>query len=201
MSRWRNNGGWNKTHGTVEKTPRIDSFDLALTEIWGALWWGSLEIPIYQEEDRCVLMPECKGEQEITLSRKANGYGKSQTFFLCPICGARVRFLYFNGKCRLFKCRKCSQLNYRSQQETRSGTMFYYDKGMDFVKKHLDRWPCVRPDGFSFCDWIPDRPRYQHQSTYRRYLRRFLWYRQKHSDRQIEDLKRLLRICGKGVDL
>ena len=79
--------------------------------------------------------------------------------------------------------------------------MFYYDKGMDFVEKHLDRWPRVRPDGFTFCDWIPDRPRYQHQSTYWRYLRRFLRYRQKHSDRQIEDLKRLLRICGKGVGL
>ena len=28
MFRGRSNGGWNKSHGTVEKTPRIDSFGL-----------------------------------------------------------------------------------------------------------------------------------------------------------------------------
>lgn len=196
MSYYRTSaGGWNKSHGTVEKTPRIDSFDLAMTEIWGQLWWKSTEIPIYQEWDRCVLMPECKGEQEITLSHKANGYGKSQTFFLCPTCGERVRFLYFTD--RLFKCRKCSRLNYQSQQETRSGTMFYYGKGMDLVDKRLYTWPRVRPDGFTFCDWIPDRPRYMHQSTYRRYLRRFLRYQKKHNDRQIEDMRRILGIMGK----
>lgn len=38
MSRWRNNGGWNKSHGTVEKTPRIDSFDSAISEGGGALF-------------------------------------------------------------------------------------------------------------------------------------------------------------------
>lgn len=36
MSRWRNNGGWNKTHGTVEKTPRIDSFEAG--DGWGTLF-------------------------------------------------------------------------------------------------------------------------------------------------------------------
>ena len=202
MSYYRTSaGGWNKSHGTVEKTPRIDSFDLALTGIWGQLWWKSTEIPIYQEWDSCILMPMRKGEQQIKLSRKPNGYGGEQIFFLCPSCGKRIRFLYFTGRDNLFKCRKCSRLNYRSQQETRSGTMYYYDKGMALVDKHLDTWSRVRPDGFTFCDWVPSRSRYMHQSTYKRYLRRFLRYKAKHIDREMADLKRILRICGKRVEL
>lgn len=200
MSYYRTSaGGRNKSHGTVEKTPRIDSFGLARTETWGSLWWASTEIPIYQEPDHCILMPMRKGEQEIALSHKPNGYGKSQTFFMCPVCGARLRFLYFNGKDRLFKCRQCSRLNYRSQQETRSDSMYYYGKGMALVEKHLDAWPGVRPDGFRFCDWAPDRPRYMHQTTYRRYLARFLRYREKHIEREIEDLKRIVGMFGRDT--
>ena len=193
MSRWRNNGGWNKRCGTVEETPKIDSFNLALTEVWGRLWWEGTEIPIYREWDSCTLFPGCKGEQEILLHHKPNGYGGGQTFFLCPACGMRARFLYFNGKSSLFKCRKCSQLNYRSQQETRSGSMYYYDKGMALVEKHLDTWPKIRPDGFSFCDWIPDRPRYMHLTTYRRYLKRFLKHRERFTMKMVADLQRLTK--------
>jgi len=52
----------------------------------------------------------------------------------------------------------------------------------------------VRPDGFSFCSWIPERPRYMHQTTYKRYLRRFLRYQEKHYNREMADMARLLRI-------
>ena len=38
MSRWRNNGGWNKSHGTIEKTPRVDSFEAGEIDGWGALF-------------------------------------------------------------------------------------------------------------------------------------------------------------------
>ena len=72
--------------------------------------------------------------------------------------------------------------------------MYYYDKGVALVEKHLEAWPEFRPDGFSFCRWVPDRPRYMHQTTYRRYLARFLRYRQKHADRQMTDMLRLLKI-------
>ncbi len=130
--------------------------------------------------------------QTVELSRKPNGYGGAQTFFLCPACGARVRYLYLTG--RVFLCRKCSKLNYRSQQETRSGSMYYYDKGMSLVDKHLDTWPRLRPDGFTFCTWIPERPRYMHQSTYWCYLHRFAKYQHQHYVRQIDDLSRALSL-------
>lgn len=83
-------------------------------------------------------------------------------------------------------------MNYKSQQQTRSGSMYYYDKGMALAEKHLDTW--IRPDGFIFCRWLPERPRYMHQSTYRRHLIRFLRYREKHSDRQMEDALKILRM-------
>lgn len=204
MYRWNNNGGWNKSHGTVEKTPRIDSFDSAISEGGGSLFVCAdgvtrlIDCDHYTdygptpEEDR-EIVELWKGEwsQALELSRKRNGFGGNQPFFLCPACGGRVRYLYLTGA--VFLCRKCSRLNYRSQQTTRSDSMYFYNKGVALVERHLDTWPRVQPDGFSFCEWIPERPRYMHQTTYRRYLVRFLRYREKHSDRQVADMLRILR--------
>ena len=202
MSRWRNNGGWNRRCGTVEKTPRIDSFDTALSGGGGALFVctdGSATLIDFDrfidygpETDR-EIVELWKGEwnQTLELSRKANGYGGSQAFFLGPACGERRRYLYLTGG--VFLCRKCAQVNYRSQQETRSDSMYFYDKGVALVEKHLEP-PPFHIDGFGFARWIPERPRYMHQSTYRRHLARFLQYRRQHEARQLEDMARLLRI-------
>lgn len=202
MSRWRNNGGWNKSRGTVEKTPRIDSFDSAISERGGALFVCAdgvtrlIDCDHYieygPEEDResIELWGRAGWNQTIELSRKRNGFGGSQAFFLCPACGGRVRYLYLTGG--VFLCRKCSRLNYKSQQETRSDSMYYYDKGMGLVEDHLEPPPFLI-DGFGFCRWIPDRPRYMHQTTYRRYLRRFAKYQDQHQRRQLEDMARIFK--------
>lgn len=205
MSSWRNNGGWNKSHGTIEKTPRIDSFEAGEVGGWGKLFgytakgmplvldccWN-IEYAPDRDIETVTLWHRDGWSRTIELSRKRNGYGGSQTFFLCPACGGRVRYLYQVGAA--FLCRKCARLNYRSQQATRSDSMYYYDKGVALVEKHLDTWPGFRPDGFSFCRWIPERPWYMHQSTYRKYLRRFAKYQDQHQRRQLEDMARLLRI-------
>ena len=208
MSRRRNNGGWNKSHGTVEATPRIDSCEAGAVEGWGCLFaYREKGLPLVldceryidyglkEAEDREIVEvwhPKDGWSRELELSRKENGFGGNQAFFLCPACGERRRYLYQVGA--TFLCRKCSRLNYRSQQETRSDCMYYYDKGVALVEKHLDTWPRVRPDGFSFCRWIPERPRYMHQTTYRRYLRRFAKYQDKHQRRELEDMAKLLRL-------
>lgn len=187
---WRtNNGGWNKSHGTVEATPRVDSYDLEGG--WGSVFCGKKPIDTYHDPEYgecCLFLPGRARYVQIATSSKRNGFGGSQTFFLCPGCGGRVRYLYQVGV--TFLCRRCSGLNYRSQQQTRSGSMYYYDKGVALAEKHLDTW--IRPDGFSFCRWLPDRPRYMHEATYRKYLIRFLRYRKKHSDRQMEDMMKLI---------
>ncbi|NCE63574.1 hypothetical protein D1159_03025 [Pseudoflavonifractor sp. 524-17] len=202
---FRQRGGWNKTHGTAENTPRIDSFDPAISEGGGVLFVCADGINRLIDCDRYTdygPTPEADREivelwgkvwsQTLELSRKRNGFGGSQAFFLCPACGERRRYLYLSGG--VFLCRKCAQVNYKSQQETRSDSMYFYHKGCDLVEKHLDTWPRVRPDGFSFCEWIPERPRYMHQTTYRRYLRRFAKYQEQHRRRQLKDMARLLRL-------
>lgn len=157
-------------------------------ETWGSFLCGNAEIQTYREKDFCILFPLTPNEQEIRLSEKRNGYGGAQMFFLCPTCGKRVRFLYI---CRdhLFKCRVCAHLNYKSQQQTR-GDMFYYIKGMSFVEKHLVP---AQVDGFSFTDWVPDRPRYQHETTYRRNLRRLAKYQEQHALREMQTLMRIMQ--------
>lgn len=188
-----NAGGWNKSHEQVEKTPRIDSFELALTDTWGGIFCGWKYLDIYQEEDFCEILPP--SGYEVKLSHKRNGYGGEQTFFLCPECGKRMRYLYLTGA-RGFLCRTCAKLNYRSQQQSRD-SMTYYHKGMEYAKEHLSL-PPADLDGFSFCAWIPDRPRGMHQTTYRKHLKRFLRYQQRHEARTLADLMRIIGPKGRA---
>ena len=124
----------------------------------------------------------------VKLSHKRNGYGgKPQTFFLCPQCGERVRYLYL--KENRFLCRKCARLNYRSQQRT-EGSMTYYEEGMDFVNRRL-KFPEYVPDGFSVVGYVPEKPPGMWRKTYHRYLARFFRYRNKHTQRLIQDLARI----------
>jgi len=203
---WRNNnGGWNKSHGTVEKTPRIDSYEAGTVEGWGSLFaYREKGLPLVldcnrymeygPETDREIVEvwhPKNGWSRELELSRKPNGYGGNQAFFLCPTCGQRVRYLYLSGA--VFLCRKCSRLNYRSQQETRSDSMFFYGKGIKYAKEHFDIAPGDIPSGFDFTGWIPPRRRYQHGTTYRKHLHRLARYEDKHLEREKRDLLRLFK--------
>ena len=183
-----NAGGWNKTHEQVERTPRIDSFELAFTHAWGGLFCGGEYLDIYQEDSFCEIFPP--SEYKINLSHKRNGYGGRQTYFLCPGCGGRVRFLYLTGR-RGFLCRKCARLNYKSQQQTKDGMVDYW-KGMEYAKKYLTLppWPI---DGFSFLGFRPDKPKGMHETTYRRHLIRFSQYQLRHGKRLMKDLARICR--------
>ena len=186
-----NSGGWNKSHEQVEQTPRIDSFEVSSLHGTGRLWCGQGLIQAHKVDERSVLLHLKGGDQQVFLSYSPNGYGGKQTFFLCPGCGQRVRYLYWRQG---FRCRKCARLNYRSQQQTK-GSMVDYHKGMGYARKHLAP-PPYPIDGFSFCGWIPDRPRGMHQTTYRKHLQRFLRYRQRHTARTLADLMRIIGPAG-----
>lgn len=183
-------GGWNKSHGQVEQTARIDSFDLASLGTWGEILLGGRYLEIYQEDGFCELFPPgCAEGQVVGLSRKANGFGGHQAFFLCPQCGQRVRFLYLAGG-RGVLCRTCAKLNYRSQQQTKD-SMVYFVKGTEYAQRQLSP-PPRRLDGVTFCGWLPDRPRYMHHATYQKRLARFLRYRRRHEARLLSDLLGLI---------
>lgn len=184
-----NAGGWNKSHEQVEKTPRIDSFETSSLYGTGCIWCGHGLIQAHKADERSVLLHLKCRDQRVSLSYSTNGFGGQQTFFLCPECGKRVRYLYLTQG---FLCRTCAKLNYRSQQQTRD-SMTYYHKGMEYAKKHLSL-PPADLDVFSFCAWIPDRPRGMRQTTYRKHLERFLRYQRRHEARTLADL---MRIIGK----
>lgn len=193
------NGGWNRSHGQIEKTPRIDSFDIGASDGWGSLYCGFKVFHALKENGLItVFLGDGPLDEEVNigLSHKPNGYGGQQTFFICPACGQRVRFLYQAGE--TFLCRRCSNLNYKSQQETRSDSMYYFHQGVALVEKHLDTWPRAFLDGFGFCTWLPERPWYMHSNTYRRYLARFMKYQERYNEKQLQDLQRILGILGKG---
>ena len=92
-------------------------------------------------------------------------------------------------------CRECAGLNYRSQQHAK-GSMFWYWKGVSFAENKLALSPDLRPDGFDFCEYIPERPKGMHEATYRRYLRRFLKYRELHTARTMADMKKFIGTAG-----
>lgn len=200
-------GGWNKSHGQQERTPRLDAFEIGCNST-GEIYIGNtltkstyLDYSVYYYGDSEGVEFWYNGtplKEILTITRLQNGFGTSgQTFWICPFCGKRRRYIYIKDE--HFRCRSCARLNYKRQQDN-VDSMFWYRLGMEYAREHFEPppWPI---DGFAFCDWIPDRPRYMHQSTYKRYLRRFMRYREKHSDRQIEDLKRILKIYGKVVEL
>lgn len=189
-------GGWNKTHEQIERTPRIDSFELPLGEPWSILYCGCKELgdqplEVDAEGNKCYIYPlgHRKGVT-VRLSHKHNGFGGAQAYFLCPDCVARVRFLYLQKG--HFLCRKCARLNYRSQQRTRDSMADYY-KGMDYVKLHL-KSPHRAIDGFSYLDYIPEKPRGMWDRTYRHHLTKFLYYQQRYAQQLIKDIA---RIAGK----
>ena len=129
------------------------------------------------------------GRWRLRITRINNGFGGTRAFWLCPYCRRRVRYLYFNGND--FVCRECARLNYKSQQETKD-SMRDYRRGMAFAENKLSVNPAFRPDGFDFCEYVPGKPKGMHGTTYRRYLSRFLKYRERHTARTMADLKRLV---------
>jgi hypothetical protein len=52
----------------------------------------------------------------IRLERTSCNYDGSRVWFICPRCSQRVAILY-QGYSRLFACRRCRKLAYRSQRE------------------------------------------------------------------------------------
>lgn len=192
---YRNNaGGWNLSHGQIEQTPRIDSFALPLGKPWSVMYCGcealgDIPLEVDAEADTAFIYPMQHGKSfHLKLSHKRNGYGGEQVFFLCPECGTRVRFLYLQGG--HFICRKCAGLNYHTQQQTEDSMTDFY-RGMEYAEKFLTLppWPV---DGFSFVDFIPDRPRYMRRTTYHKHLKKFLQYRERYTKRLLEDMARIV---------
>jgi len=60
-------------------------------------------------------------EERVLLTSTACNYGGSRTWFLCPKCLRRVAVLYGGA---YFRCRRCHNLAYRSQNESDHARLF-----------------------------------------------------------------------------
>ena len=141
-----------KKHGQVEREKRIDSFEAE----YRAFYIGRCEMLHFSREgDRIRL----DGGKIVKLSYVYNAAGRL-TFFLCPFCGKRVRFLYLPD----YKCRTCARLNYRSQQVTKGSLADICAIPSKMGQKE--------PSIFDF-DYSLLRPRYMNKAGFERLNKRF----------------------------
>jgi len=75
---------------------------------------GSCGLEIDISETAYAVFHYTERHIRIDLSWYAPGYGGHRYLFHCPVCGNRVRILYFKGD---LACRICHNLTYRSCQE------------------------------------------------------------------------------------
>lgn len=202
----RRHGGENKTHGTVEDSFRIDSFQTMSPEASDSLCFSNgtvsmnLDCEQYADGGREYVdifysKPKYRRIAHIQLARISNGFGGSRAFWFCPGCGERFRYLYLTSSG--FRCRKCAGLNYKTQQDWKD-CRYYFDLGVQFAREKLG---CEFPPGFSVFDFksfTPDKPKGMHRSTYDRLMRRYERYQEQCREAFIAEA---LAIIGKGGDV
>lgn len=89
-------------------------------------------------------------------------YGGQRAWFVCPECGEKARKLYMKNS--LFYCRKCNNLNYYSQQISKT------DQLMDGIREKIYRvQKRLKAERNPLSHWEP-RPKGMHFVTYQRLL-------------------------------
>ncbi len=186
-------GGANKTHGQIEQTDRIDSFEVQ-SGIMYARHTGTVLPLDYSRSTlrgREFVRLSCRGwETTLELSHIPSGFGGTRSCWRCPNCGRRVRYLYFKGWG--FLCRECAKLNYRSQQRTRDSINRYRD-GLKLAREKLHWEPPEWTTPSDFPDLTPPRPRYMHEATYQRHLARFRQYQEAYQREAKQEMLTILR--------
>ncbi len=76
------------------------------------------------------------GNCEIDILTTSCHYGGFRYWFECPSCGKRAGRLYFTN--HGIQCRTCSNLNYRSQQNTKTDCWSYYNMAQK-VARQIDK--------------------------------------------------------------
>lgn len=191
-------GGGNKTHGQIERAYRIGSLEAGAGEsCWILASRDGHSLPLrcdrYSLAGREVVelsYPGSRWRATLELSRVRSGFGGTRAFWLCPRCGRRARFLYFQGQD--FQCRECAQLNYRSQQRTKS-SLNHYEDGLRLAVDKLQWRPPIDVVPMDFPHVTPGRPRYMHQTTYRRYLARYRRYQKQYQRASLREMLSILR--------
>lgn len=147
-------GGHNRYKGTVESYHRLDSYEVAK------------KLPKGNKPRGLKL-----DGREVLFSYDPANYGGYRVYFLCPVCGKRVRFLYLTEYG--FICRAHLNANYNRQQ------MGHWDKLV------YDMHEAIRPLGEHYTKLSPHdlemlsicsipRPKYMREATYRKHILKFV---------------------------
>lgn len=131
----RYHGGCVKTK--VEDCYKVDANDFAKWKFFKpGMWWCStrwtrggqetgscgVQTRISDTQAFCVFQYNSR-EVPVNLSPYVPGFGGRRYFFLCPVCGRRVRTLHFKNA--EIACRICHNLTYESCIESHSSDSLY----------------------------------------------------------------------------
>lgn len=189
-------GGDNRTHGQIEQAERIDSFEAGKVKGRGSLFTSRntmlncRHFAAHEQEAVELSYTGSPWSVVLELTRTPSGFGGSCTFWLCPRCDRRARFLYFNGKG--FVCRECAKLNYHCQQRTKDSVNHFYD-GMKLARDKLHWKPPFPMAPMDFSHVVPDRPKGMHWRTYYRYLVRYMRYQKKYRRDSMREMLAIMR--------
>jgi hypothetical protein len=138
---------------------------------------------LHQEEVEVTLNGEKNyillGGRRIIIETTPCNYGNKRYWFSCPICeGQTTRLFLHGGAYATWKCRRCANLVYRSQQETKGDFWTWYDKAQT-IAWELD--PNYWEDGFSYLFssphiLFPNKPKNMHWSVYEKKLAKYTKY-------------------------
>lgn len=159
--------------GQVEREQRIDSFDSE----GRCFFVGPFDTLRFERQGKEIRI----GGYRISLDYVHNAAGRL-TFFLCPYCGRRVRYLYLPE----FKCRLCAQLNYRCQQ-TAKGSRDALQSIPAKIGAEIPPEDVMELDGYFL-----ERPPYMRRKRFAKYEQRFEKHRAEFEQKELGRLFKIL---------
>lgn len=138
---------------------------------------SSEEVPVtISGKENTVLFGGCF----IQIEQTPCNYGNVRYWFGCSICGKKATRLFLHGGTNaVWKCRKCANLVYRSQQATKGDFWTWYFKARD-IARQID--PDYWEDGFAYLlapdphYLFPQKPKGMHWQTYYRMREKYAEY-------------------------
>ena len=168
---------WN-SKDTCEAYRRIDLAYLRKTNrlfpgSWGSLSWtcgdepsGSIVYRVHEGSLQLIYKVRefgddkwCDVDEYIPFAFTRPHLGGRRCYFVCPCCAHKCSILYGG---RYFRCRKCYNLAYQSQQET---PLYRALSQAQKLRRRLGGSECID-------DPFPEKPKGMHWKTYERLYRR-----------------------------
>lgn len=157
------------TKKTCSSLVHIDSFKLYKNDMMSGFTVDPLEFRAEANPDHLKIIYGKRKQHSYTIpvDRLSCNYGGYRSYFRCPLCDCRMRFLYFAER-SIFLCRKCLNLGYEIQ---RLRPTMRYEYTSQKVKE------LVQKRGGDLSAY--KKPPRMHKDTYRRLSSKQFYYEHK----------------------